>query len=120
MTVIQWVAQVALGLPFAWLGWEAIVDPGHRVAQAARLHMPRPKEAVRLNGAVMVLAGVALAANVFPRIASVVLIASLIPTTLAGHAFWLESDPKARHGQLIQVLKNLGLIGGLAFIAAQT
>ena len=35
------------------------------------------------------------------------------PTTLAGHAFWTESDARKRKANRIHFLKNLGLVGGL-------
>jgi uncharacterized membrane protein YphA (DoxX/SURF4 family) len=61
----------------------------------------------------MVVAGAALAAGVAPRAAAGALVASLVPTTLAGHRFWDQEDARGRAMQLTQFLKNLGLIGGL-------
>jgi len=40
---------------------------------------------------------------------------SMIPTTLAGHAFWTVDDPTARKLQRIQFHKNMAMIGGLLF-----
>jgi uncharacterized membrane protein YphA (DoxX/SURF4 family) len=65
----------------------------------------------------MVAGGTALAANIVPRAAAAGLLCSLIPTTLAGHAFWDEEDPKARAQQLTQFLKNLAIAGGLVVVA---
>jgi uncharacterized membrane protein YphA (DoxX/SURF4 family) len=44
-----------------------------------------------------------------------VLIALLIPTTIFGHAFWLESGPK-RQEQISHVFKNLSIMGGLLLV----
>lgn len=118
MTFARRLAQVAVGIPFVWLGYEAASNPGGRVAAAERLGVPSPEAAVRLNGAVMVAGGAALCTNVLPRAAATGLIAALVPTTLAGHAFWtMDADDPARITQRIQVLKNLGLAGALAQIA---
>jgi putative oxidoreductase len=65
----------------------------------------------------MVLGGLGLITGVLPRWAAAGLIVSLIPTTLAGHAYWSETNPQARKTSRIQLLKNLGLIGGLLAIA---
>ena len=62
----------------------------------------------------------ALALGVFARPASLALAASLVPTTLAGHAFWQETDPAAKAQQRIQFLKNLAMLGGLLLAAADT
>jgi putative oxidoreductase len=112
-------AKALLGLPFLWLGYEAATEPGGRVAMAEELGLPQPETAVRLNGAAMVAGGAALMLNVFPRLAAAGLAASLVPTTMAGHAFWKDEDPATRKGNRIQVLKNAGLIGGLLSVAAR-
>lgn len=118
MKLTRRLAQAALGIPFVWLGYEAAVEPGGRVAAAEKLGVPAPDTAVRVNGAAMALGGAALCANVLPRAAAAGLIASLVPTTAAGHAFWtMSTDDPQRVAQRIQVLKNLGFIGGLALVA---
>ena len=75
---------------------------------------------VRANGAAQIAAGVALATGFFARPAAVVLAASLVPTTLAGHAFWNEADPDRRAQQRIHFLKNLAMLGGLLLAATDT
>ena len=64
--------------------------------------------------------GVLLAIGKFPRLASLALIGSIAPTTYAGHRFWEEPDAEKRAQQQTQLLKNLGLLGGLIFAAVDT
>jgi uncharacterized membrane protein YphA (DoxX/SURF4 family) len=71
---------------------------------------------VQLNGLVQVVAGLALAFAVLPRLSALALAASLVPTTLAGHRFWEEQDEAARGQQTIQFLKNAGMMGGLLML----
>jgi uncharacterized membrane protein YphA (DoxX/SURF4 family) len=75
---------------------------------------------VRINGAVQVAGGTLLAIGRLPRLASLAIAASLIPTTLAGHRFWETDDPQDRKQQRIQFLKNLSILGGLLVAAADT
>lgn len=75
---------------------------------------------VRVDGAVKIGAGALLALGKFPRLSSAVLSASLVPTTVAGHAFWQIKDPEQRGEQQTQFLKNLGLLGGLLISAVDT
>lgn len=75
---------------------------------------------VRLNGAVQVLGGLALATGKGRRLGASLLAASLVPTTLAGHAFWQEKDKAVRNQQRIQFMKNLGMFGGLLLAAVDT
>ena len=109
--------QALLGATFMKLGFDAAVDPGSRVDRAAALGLPNAELAVRGNGAAMVAGGAALTFDKFPRLAALGLIASMIPTTLAGHAFW-DFDGAERKGQEIQFMKNAGLVGGLLLVLA--
>lgn len=112
------LARVCLAAPFVVLGYQAAAEPGGRVALAAAIGVPEPELAVRVNGVAMVAGGVALGLGVLPRAAAAGLVASMVPTTLAGHAFWKDQDPAAAAGNRIQFLKNVGLIGGLVAAAA--
>jgi uncharacterized membrane protein YphA (DoxX/SURF4 family) len=71
---------------------------------------------VRVNGGVQVVGGVLLGLGVLTRVAAFALAASLIPTTLAGHRFWEESDPNAKAAQRIHFLKNTAMLGGLVLV----
>ena len=119
MNLVRHLARALVGAPFVYLGHQAATAPGARVQMAADLGIPNPETAVRLNGWAMVAGGAALAAGVLPRVAAGGLAAALVPTTLAGHAFWNHDDPSARTVNRIQFLKNTALLGGLLAIAAR-
>ncbi len=100
-------------------GWNAFKDPANRAKQAEKLGLPKAERIVRANGLAMAAGGTALALGIVPRAAAAGLIASLVPTTLAGHRFWEEQDEQARRIQLTQFLKNMGLIGGLVLLLSR-
>jgi putative oxidoreductase len=75
---------------------------------------------VRINAAAQVVAALALARGRAPRLSSTVLAASMMPTTVAGHQFWNESDPDAKANQKIHFFKNLSMMGGLMLAAVDT
>ena len=79
-----------------------------------------PTTLVRINGAVQVAAGLALATGRMPRISSTVLAATLLPTTAAGHRFWEEKEPAAKKAQRVQFFKNASMLGGLMLAAVDT
>lgn len=68
---------------------------------------------VRINGAIHVVAGAALATGHLPRLSSFLLAGTLVPTTVVGHQFWNESDSQSRQNQAIHFTKNLSMMGGL-------
>lgn len=109
------LGEVLLSLIFIVGGGSTLLVPGPRAMQIKRLHIPLAPVAVRINGLAMVVAGLFLAVGFWAQIAAWVLIALLIPTTIFGHAFWLESGPR-RLEQLTHLLKNLGLLGGLLLV----
>ena len=92
------------------------------IAKAApQLPLPSdPVTLVRLNGAVQVGAGLALATGRAPRLSAAVLAATLVPTTAAGHCFWEESDPTAKTQQRNHFFKNVSMLGGLLIAAGDT
>jgi uncharacterized membrane protein YphA (DoxX/SURF4 family) len=120
MRLVARLGQFLLSGIFIKAGFDAAKEPGGRTQKAEGMVGPENAEmAVRFNGATMVAGGVALALDVQPRLAALGLSAALIPTTLAGHAFWNEESPRAQGAQQIQFLKNLGLIGGLLCVLTQ-
>ena len=118
-------ARIFTGSTYVLLGFDALRAPGARVEQAGpvlaavRKAVPLPEDelVVRANAAVQVLCGALLMAGRAPRLASLALAGSLIPTTLAGHSYWTIEDPDVRKIQRIQFHKNLAMIGGLLFSA---
>lgn len=140
MGMVRFVARSLLAGIFVVQGAKAVKNPDALVERAAGvtdklgpiLHRVAPpqisaripddtRSLVRLNGAVQVIGGIALASGIGRRVGAGALAASLVPTTIAGHAFWaVKNDPEARNAQLGQFLKNAGLLGGLLIAAGDT
>ena len=88
---------------------------------APPLHLPQdPEVFARANGAVMAGAGVLLALGRLPRLSSLALVATLLPTTYAEHAFWQEKDPQAKRAQRALFLRDAGLLGGALLALVDT
>lgn len=124
--MLRMTGRLLMGTTYAVLGYEAWREPGGRVDQASetldalRTVVPIPADdelVVRANGGAQAAAGALLAVGIMPRLSATVLAGSMIPTSLAGHAFWKIDDPAARKMQRVQFLKNLAMIGGLLAVA---
>lgn len=127
--MIRRLARPMLAAIFVSGGLDALRHPGGRVEVAAPVAekvadltgAPNdPEMLVRANGALMAVSGLMLATGRMPRLAGTVLAASLVPTTVVGHAFWKEEEAGARKMQRIQFFKNLGLLGGVMLAAVDT
>jgi putative oxidoreductase len=114
--MVRAVTRALLAGIFIVGGWGALSKPGGRPKKVAAAGIPEPELAVAVNAVVMVGAGLLLGLSILPKIAATLLIGSMIPTTLVGHAFWKEEPGPARENHVIQFLKNLGLIGGLLLV----
>jgi putative oxidoreductase len=130
MSISRRIARPLLASMFVSGGLDAIQSPESKVKAAEAVTEPLkarfpalPQDTatlVRLNGFVQVGAGGLLAIGKFRRLAAWALVASVLPTTYAGHRFWEEIDEEARAQQRVHFLKNLGLLGGLILAATDT
>lgn len=78
------------------------------------------KTLVRVNGAVQVLGGLALATGKGRRVGSLLLAGSLVPSTAAKHPFWSRQDPEQKALDKAHFLKNVSLLGGVLLSAGDT
>lgn len=130
MSVLRTAGRVALSWVFVSSGADVLQHPEKPTATAGWLFeqaraaspVPTPPDAVlvRANAAVQVVAGTALALGRRERLAAAVLVGSLVPTTIGGHAFWRHDDPALRKNHRTQFGKNAGLLGGLLTVLGTT
>jgi uncharacterized membrane protein YphA (DoxX/SURF4 family) len=133
--LVRRIARPLLAAPFVYGGISTLRKPQDRVPGARPVvekiaetadkqlpvQVPRDVEQwVKVDAAVKVAAGSLFALNKLPRLTALVLSASIVPTTLAGHRFWEHEDPTERFGQISNFLKNSGLLGGLLLAAVDT
>jgi uncharacterized membrane protein YphA (DoxX/SURF4 family) len=118
--LVRRIARPLLSAVFISGGIDALRNPAPRAQAAGPLidksteTLPEsvtqkipsdPETLIKINAAVQIGGGVLLATGKAPRLASLALAGSLIPTTVAGHAFWNETDPAAKAAQRTQFLK---------------
>jgi putative oxidoreductase len=129
MLDLRTLIRPLLAAPFIVGGINALRAPQPTARMAADVAAPigeslglgrNPETLVKINAGVQIGAGIVMALGFLPRLTSVVLSASLVPTTIAGHRFWEEGDPAERDRQAIQFAKNAGVLGGLLATALDT
>lgn len=125
--LLRRLARPMLAATFIWGGIDVLRSPAGHAEKAkpvldafGPVERPADETMVKIDAGVKIVGGSLLALGKFPRLASMALAASLVPTTLAGHRFWEEQDPDARTAQRIHFVKNVGLVGGLLIAAADT
>jgi putative oxidoreductase len=125
--IIREIARPMLAGVFIAGGMDALGNPEplakmakpvvDKVAAAVPIAPADPVTAVSVNALVQIGAGGLLAAGIVPRLASLALAVSIVPTTLGGHRFWEIQDPVQRGQQRTQFLKNTAILGGLLVVA---
>ncbi|MCD4534357.1 DoxX family protein [Nocardioides sp. cx-169] len=92
-----------------------------QLRKATGLPIPEdPTTLVRINAGTQLVAGAALATGRAPRLSALVLAASLVPTTFAGHAFWEHDDAAVKKQHQLNFFKNVSMLGGLLIAAGDT
>ena len=128
VSLVNVVSRPLLASMFVYGGLDAVRHPDSKAPRAAAVTEPLAEatalsadtaDLVRINGAVQVGAGLALATGRVPRLSATVLAGSLLLTTIAGHRFWEERDGQTRTQQTIHFLKNLSMLGGLLAVAGE-
>jgi uncharacterized membrane protein YphA (DoxX/SURF4 family) len=121
-----------LGALFVYEGARALANPDPLLAPAkpladritpllARTPLPADtKLLVQLNGATQLAGGLLMSSGRLARPTATVLAGSLAMTTAAAHMSWRKAEPAAKREQRLQLLKNLGVLGGLLLAAADT
>ena len=107
----------------SWKRSAKLAVPASKVIEPVKNSIPgslSAEQLVKVNSGVQVVAGGLFAIGIAPRVMAILLGASLVPTTLAGHRFWEMDDDADKTQHQIQFLKNAGLIGGLIFAALDT
>ena len=84
---------------------EKVVPLAQRVAPRAPIPTD-PVTIVRVNAVVQIVAAAALATGRVPRLSSTVLAASLLPTTVAGHAVLARGGPRHQEHPAPQLLQG--------------
>ncbi len=100
-----------------------ITDRVVSFAQRVVPQAPVPSDGVtlvRINAVTQLAAATALATGRAPRLGAVVLAGSLVPTTVAGHRFWEETEPTGRAQQRLHFVKNASVLGGLLLAGVDT
>ena len=130
MTIVRRLARPLIAASFISGGIDTLRNPKPKVPAADKVvgdvppklpsFIKNTEDLVKVDAVAKIVGGLLLAFGKFPRPAALGLAASLIPTTLAGHRFWEETDPEKKAAQQIHFLKNASIVGGLLLAAVDT
>jgi uncharacterized membrane protein YphA (DoxX/SURF4 family) len=117
---IRRLARPLLAATFVAEGVGALRNPAPHVAMAEGAGLTEAETLVKVNALTKVGGGALLAMNRLPRLSSLALAASLLPTALVRNAFWSEPDRTQKAQKTQGFLTDMGLLGGLLVATADT
>lgn len=122
---IRTIARTLLAGIFLVGGWDSLQNPKAKAGpareagpMAEKVGLPSdPVQLVKINAAAQLAGAIMLMAGWMPRLAALILGATLVPTTVSTHRFWEIRDPEERRAQMTHALKNGSILGGLIMTA---
>jgi len=111
------VGRLLISAIFVVAGIGKLTDPAGTAGYMETMGVPYADTLAIVAGLAEVAGGLALALGFLTRIGALGLILFLIPTTVIFHAFW-NLEGAERQLQLVNFMKNLAIIGGLATVLA--
>jgi putative oxidoreductase len=111
------VARIALSAIFLVSGYMKLSNPAGAIGYMSSAGVPDPNTLVYVAGLAEILGGLAILFGFLTRIGALGLIAFLVVANLYFHDFW-NLEGAAREAQMVQLMKDLCIAGGLLLIAS--
>lgn len=111
------IGRIAISVIFFVSGFAKLVDVSGTAGHMAATGIPQPETLAVIAGLAEIFGAAAIMFGLLTRVGALGLIVYMVPTTLIFHAFWNYTGD-AQRMQLVNFLKNVSIIGGLAMIFA--
>ena len=111
MDIILLIGRILFAGVFLMFGINHFKKQAMMVQYAASRGVPSPKLAVIVGGLLLIAGGLGVILGIYVTLALWLLIIFLVPTTLAMHTFWKETDPQNKMKEMVNFMLNTALIG---------
>jgi putative oxidoreductase len=111
------VGRILLSAIFIISAVAKIMEWNGTAQMMAAKGIPAAPVALAIATFIELVGGMAIVFGVFSRVSALVMLLYLIPVTLVMHDFW-SVGPAQMNIQLVNFLKNLAIMGGLAMVSA--
>ncbi len=115
------IGRIIFGLYLLFNAFNHFSSNAMLAGYAASKGVPMPEVSVFIGGVLLTIASLSILTGYKPKIGVAAMILFLLPVTFTMHAFWNDSDPMAKMGDMVNFMKNFALIGaGLLMTAIPT
>jgi putative oxidoreductase len=111
------IGRIIAGGYFIMGGFNHFKNLGMMTGYAKSKGTPAPAVAVTGTGVLLLLGGFSLLLGYQPIVGIVLLIVFLLGVSFNIHNFWSVKDPQMKMAEMVNFLKNMGLMGLLLMLA---
>jgi putative oxidoreductase len=111
------IGRILIGAIFLVSGIAKLTDTAGTAGYMEQVGLPYAHQLAVIAGIAEIVGALSLIFGFLTRIGALGLIIFMIPTTFLFHAFWTFDDAEQKM-QMVNFMKNLAIIGGLATIFA--
>jgi putative oxidoreductase len=105
------IGRIVLGLYYLITAITDLMNYKMLAGYAASKGVPAPEAAVIVAHLLLLLAGFCFLTGWRPALGVAAIVVFLIPVTFTMHAFWAEKTAQMKQMQMINFMKNMGLLG---------
>jgi len=118
MNILFLIGRIIFGGYFIYSAYSHFSHVANMAAYAGSKGVPAPQLAIIVTGLLLLIGGISVILGAYPSVGLICLIVFLVPVTFMMHAFWADSDPMAKMGNVVNFGKNLALVGALLMMFA--
>ncbi len=116
MEIVLLLGRAIFGLYWVSAAVQNLVGLEKGAASVGAKGVPFPKLSLVATAPLMIASGISITVGFYAGIASIALIAFLVPASIFRHHFWDVPDPEEAIGERRNFEKNMALIGALLLI----
>jgi len=118
MDIAFLIGRIIAGGYFIMGGIHHFTDLRMMAGYAKSKETPAPGLAVGGSGLLLLLGGLSLLLGYQPTIGVALLVIFLLGVSFKMHNFWAVQDPQVKMGEMVNFMKNMGLLGLLLMLVA--
>lgn len=118
MDVLVLIGRILFALLFLGSGFGHLAQRESMAQYAQFKGIPMPMLAVPASGVLLLAGGLSVLLGVWADLGALLLILFLVPSAFLMHAFWKETDPEAKQGEMVHFNKDIALAGAALMLFA--
>lgn len=118
MRIIFLIGRIVLGVYYLFSASNHFFQMQMMAGYTASKGVPLPEVFVIVTGILLLVGGITILTGYRPTIGIIALVIFFVPVTLIMHNFWAVNDQMMRMGEMVNFMKNIGLLASAVMFLA--